>query len=84
MDEREFSQADQLYHSVAAARYTMQLLISHLHRIRCGPGYGGGWGLIAFCRRAADTKWRLVPTQARKGKSCGVHLLLSRRFLQGA
>jgi hypothetical protein len=42
MHQRQFSQADQLYREVAAARYTMQLLIRHLHRMRCGPGYGGG------------------------------------------
>jgi hypothetical protein len=42
MDERQFSKADQLYHEVAAARYTLQLLVDHLHRIRCGPGYIGG------------------------------------------
>jgi hypothetical protein len=39
---REFSQADSVYHEVAAARYKMQLLVDHLHRIRCGPGCGGG------------------------------------------
>jgi len=33
MDEREFSKADRLYHEVAAARYTMQLLVTDLHRM---------------------------------------------------
>jgi hypothetical protein len=42
MDERQFSKVDSLYHEVATARYTLQLLVDHLHRLRCGPGYGGG------------------------------------------
>lgn len=41
MDERGFSPADRLYQEVQAARSTMQLLVDHLHRIRCGPSYGG-------------------------------------------
>ena len=41
MDERGFSQSDRLYQEVQATRCTMQLLVDHLHRIRCGR-YGGG------------------------------------------
>jgi len=41
MDERGFSPADRLYQEVQAARSTMQLLVDHLHRIRCGHAYGG-------------------------------------------
>ena len=41
MDERDFSHADRLYWEVVSARYATQLLVDHLHRIRCGPSYGG-------------------------------------------
>jgi hypothetical protein len=45
MEKREFSRADKLYWQVVAARYTLQRLVDDLHRIRCGPSYGGGaWG----------------------------------------
>jgi hypothetical protein len=52
MDERQFSHADSLYQEVAAARYSLQLLVDHLHRIRCGPSYG-----------AASAKVDLQPIQ---------------------
>ena len=42
MDELDFSKADRLYKEVLAARYSLQLLIEHLHALRCGPSYGGG------------------------------------------
>jgi hypothetical protein len=42
MDERQFSKADSLYQEVAAARYPMQLLVDHLHRLRVAPSYPGG------------------------------------------
>jgi hypothetical protein len=41
MDERGFGSSDRLYQEVQAARSTMQLLVDHLHRIRCGSSYGG-------------------------------------------
>ena len=41
MDEREFTKADRLYHEVAAARYTMQLLVEDLHRMST-VGYMSG------------------------------------------
>ena len=44
MDERGFSQADRLYQAVQGARVTMQLLVDHVHRLRCGNAYGGGGG----------------------------------------
>jgi hypothetical protein len=33
LDDREFSKADRFYHEVAAARYAMQLLVDHVHRM---------------------------------------------------
>jgi len=42
MEEREFSHADRLYWEVSNARYALQILADHLHRLRCGPSYGGG------------------------------------------
>jgi hypothetical protein len=41
MDERQFYGDDRLYLEVRAARYAMQLLTKDLHRLACGPSYGG-------------------------------------------
>jgi hypothetical protein len=41
MDERQFSHEDRLYLEVQAARYAVKLLANDLHRMACGPSYGG-------------------------------------------
>jgi hypothetical protein len=41
MEEKQFSPDDRLYLEVRSARYAMQLLAKDLHRLTCGPSYGG-------------------------------------------
>jgi len=41
MEERQFYGDDRLYLEVKAARYAVQLLVKDLHRLTCGPSYGG-------------------------------------------
>ena len=41
MEQRQFDADDRLYLEVKAARYAMQLLCKDVHRIVCGPSYGG-------------------------------------------
>ena len=42
MESDDFSRADYLYWEAVNARYAVQLLADHLHRLRCGPSYPGG------------------------------------------
>jgi len=42
MESVDFSRADHLYWEAVNARYAVQLLADHLHRLRCGPSYPGG------------------------------------------
>jgi len=41
MVERQFSGDDRLYLEVKTARNAVQLLVKDLHRLSCGPSYGG-------------------------------------------
>ena len=41
MEQRQFDADDRLYLEVKAARYALQLLCDDVHRIVCGPSYGG-------------------------------------------
>jgi hypothetical protein len=42
MDAAGFSQADDLYVEVVAARSTMSILCRDVHKLACGPSYPGG------------------------------------------
>jgi hypothetical protein len=41
MIDRGFSDGDRLLQEVRASRLNLQMLCEHLHRMWCGPGFGG-------------------------------------------
>ena len=60
MEERQFYGDDRLYLEVRTARYALQLHTKDLHRLACGPSYGGKKLLDTIMRRERSPNQRRI------------------------